>query len=84
MFYGACGVALVVLLRRRPAWDPGDRAYFGAGLIFALSALAVTVGAMATRPWPTACGLVVLGLGVVAYAGFRGTALQARQGEQSD
>ena len=72
MFYGACGVALLVLLRRRVEWDRGDRAYVGAGALFALSALAVTIGAIMTRPLPTIAGLAVLGIGVIAYLGFRG------------
>ena len=71
MFYGACGVALLVLLWQRADWRRGDRAYFGAGVLFALSALAVTVGAIATKPAPTIAGLAVLVIGVAAFQGFR-------------
>ena len=70
LFYGACGVALVALLARRPSWDRGDRAYCVAGVIFALCGLAVAIGAIATTRWPTIAGLSTLVLGVFAYRFF--------------
>ena len=76
LFYGACGVALVALLARRPSWDRGDRAYCVAGVIFALCGLAVAIGAIATTRWPTIAGLSTLVLGVFAYRFF--TSAKAR------
>jgi basic amino acid/polyamine antiporter, APA family len=71
--YGACGVALVALLSRRPALERGDRAYFAAGVVFALCGLAVTVGAIATTLLPTLAGLTTIVLGLLAYRFFTRT-----------
>ena len=70
MFYGTCGVALLALIQRR-GFARGDGWYYVVALLFALSAFAVTVGAVLTRAKPSIAGLTVLLLGVVAFARFR-------------
>ena len=45
----------------------GDLFYKGAGVLFALSGLAVTVGAIWVKPIPAIAGGVILAAGFAAY-----------------
>lgn len=67
LFYGACGVALLVLLRRRTAPARGDAAYAVAAVLFATSALLVAVGAVWSSRLPSAVGLAVVAVGIAVH-----------------
>ena len=82
MFYGAVGVGLLVLLRRRPVLTTGDRCYAVAGVLFTCSALFVTLGSLirevsAARSYPSLGGLAVVLLGFGAYRLCRGSSSSA-------
>lgn len=66
LFYGLCGASLLVLRRRQPA--PAGAVPFGGvvAFVFALGALAVTVGAVATKSVESAVGAGLVLLGFVA------------------
>ena len=72
MGFGVCGIGLLVLLRRQ-ARAQGQALELGScilGALFALSALAVTVGALVTKTMPSLVGLGVLLVGIPAYWAF--------------
>lgn len=71
LFYGLCAVALLVL-RRRGA--PVEGAVPGGGpvaVLFAVGALVVTIGAIATRPEASATGAVLMFVGLLARRWLR-------------
>jgi len=65
LFFGLSGLALLVLRRRAVA--PGPRLPLGAAaaVMFALGALAVTVGAIATKPYASLAGAALVALGLL-------------------
>ena len=71
LFYGLCGLALLVLRRR----DPGaqGRVPLGGlvGFLFAFGALVVTVGAFWTKAHASATGAVLVLLGLVVRRWLR-------------
>jgi len=71
LFYGLCGVALLVL-RRRTGGIAGAVPLGGVtAALFALGATAVTFGAIATRPIASVTGVVLVGIGLVARKWLR-------------
>jgi len=71
LFYGLCGLALLVLRRRAPSGE--GRVPFGGlvGLLFALGALVVTLGAIWTKAQASATGAVLVLLGLAARRWLR-------------
>lgn len=69
LFFACCGVALVRLAR-----EPGAvllwRGSVPVAWTFTALAAAVMVGAIATRPAPSAVGAALCAAGVLAYAAF--------------
>jgi basic amino acid/polyamine antiporter, APA family len=71
LFYGLCGLALLVLRRREPAGE--GRVPFGGlvGFLFAFGALVVTLGAIWTKAQASATGAVLVLLGLAARRWLR-------------
>ncbi len=71
LFYGLCGVGLLVL-RRRTGRVAGAVPFGGiTATLFALGATAVTFGAIATRPIASVTGAVLVGIGLMAKKWLR-------------
>lgn len=71
LFYGLCAVALLVL-RRRGTPVEGAVPFGGpVAVLFAVGALVVTVGAIATRPVASATGAVLMFAGLLARRWLR-------------
>ena len=75
IFYGACGAALLVLLRRADRSDgEGVLSASGArvvGWMFLICAMVITLGAIDASRTPSLAGLGVCALGVLAYPRLR-------------